>query len=72
MFRFGIGHPVRSAEIEGIVDARAEYSDGKKKYLVKGKYQQQGVEPPRQWIDEDALEDAVPAAAPEPPAPPAD
>lgn len=70
MFEFENGHPVRAPGIEGIVIARADYANGAKKYLVRAKYEQPGVEPESRWVDEIDLEDAMPESAelPEPPA----
>lgn len=69
MFEFENGQPVKGEDIEGIVIARADYANGTRKYLVRSKYEQEGVEPEQRWVDETELEDATPASfeAPEPP-----
>lgn len=70
MFQFGNGQPVKGADIEGIVIGRADYADGTRRYLVRAKYEQQGVDPEQRWMDEGELEDATPVTPPPPDPPP--
>lgn len=70
MFEFENGQPVKGEDIEGIVIARADYANGTRKYLVRSKYEQEGVEPEQRWMLESELEDATPPEAESPDPPP--